>query len=801
MATLLHRRSRSDPPPPITVEDTATGADPVPTPSPSMRSFSATMPIPSNPNPTRKSSAWETHTRKSSPGIEWHEKWTDDSWKQGRVLLTDYVAKDHTSQGRRKIVAQEFQNIDQLRKFYKNRDLSQQAALRVIHVQNASWATRYLLRKFNIDANDDLVGSTFGRWAKYQKPQRRGNKPVLNGKTFPMQRDPWRGISRTSFGMDYLRHYDKNKTTDAGGMKFHELNSYDKDDQPAYAYDVYVQRLSVYVQLSDGQPGLPLDEDLLNPYNEEERQEYQRLRRQYGSIDVNGHEQYTPKLQTLDNGSTIIVFEYSQSGSVKDTLIGARQEIESRWRRLTFYLSKEDLVNDERLALQCMDLVLKDILKALSFAWEKYLGICEIHVGILEDKIYENPADESRAPELWTNSSLWLKVERLMYIHTDIVKEMRHRLKELALDDPHENEPWLGSSADELDKLITQFQEGVVKPTTNLSDLMYKSVGIRDARHSLQLGLSMWRLSWITFIFLPLTFVCGFFGMNVEIFESNPSLKWWFITTIPLFVVVTVLWYGVKHTLSAQRQHPLRRGVYEALYYDLSKDYPHLWTRRGPRTGVAPLGWWSAVKWRLLNSWFNGEGTLVAKSYDPGDEELGVWNRVKRKLVRRWLSNMRVVHKTPEQEEKEKLALENAAVFEAATKDLGAVGELLSLATPIALADADPMAATRFRQRLPLGRFRSLSPTWSEGRPGSEDGGGGGGGGGTGGRRSQGDVSEGIMVEEKGGSEDERSGSERGSGDDAERGRMDGTRDKRERFRERLNVPVYSGQVGGGGMS
>ena len=55
---------------------------------------------------------------------------------------------------------------------------------------------------------------------------------------------------------------------------------------------------------------------------------------------------------------------------------------------------------------------------------------------------------------------------------------------------------------------------------------MYKSVSIRDARDSLRLNESLWRLSWITFIFLPLTFVTGFFGMNVDKFAGNPSIEW-----------------------------------------------------------------------------------------------------------------------------------------------------------------------------------------------------------------------------------------------------------------------------------
>ncbi|KAF2195270.1 hypothetical protein K469DRAFT_649019 [Zopfia rhizophila CBS 207.26] len=774
------KRSKSDPPPPITVEDTATGAEPQPSPSPThffteqSRSFSAYEPRqmpPKSQNSNireRRQSTWG-HKRKHSPGIEWHEKWTKDSWREGRVLLIDYVAREHTKEGRRKIVAQEFQDINGLRKFYKNQDLSQQAALRVIHVQNASWATRFLLRKFNIDASDDLVGTTFGRWAKYERPKLRGGKPVLNGKTFRTQRDPWRGVSRAAFGLDYLRSYAKHKMANSNQeMKMMELNHYDAFDNPTYGYDVYVQRLSVYIQRSEDEPSLPVDPDIRNPYNEEEYQEYQRLRRQYGaSVDANGHDQYIPKLKTLDNGSTIIIFEQSQSGSVEDTLIGARQEIEQRWRRLTFYLPREETSNDDRLATECMDFILRDIFKTLAYAWERYLGICETHVSILEDKIYENPADESRAPELWRNSSLWLKIERLMYLHGDIIKEMRNHLKELAEDDPQEDELWLGSAYDELDKLTTQFQEGVVKPTTNLSDLMYKSVGIRDARHSLQLGLSMWRLSWITFIFLPLTFVTGLFGMNVDTFEANPSIKWWFITSIPLMCIVIFLWYGVKHTLDSQRQDPLRRDVYESLFHELANDHPSLWSRRGPRDGIVPIGWWSSVKWRLVTTWFAPDRTIAAKGYRPGDEELGVWGRVKRFLVRRWLGNLAVMPQTDAA--RTTLDIESQQESGVST-DLGAVGELLSLATPVALAEADPTAASRLQQRLPLERLRSLSPTRSEGRPGSG--------------RTSGDGGSGVMVEEKGVGEDERSG-------DEEVGEK-----KSKSFQERLNVPLYPGGAG-----
>jgi hypothetical protein len=197
--------------------------------------------------------------------------------------------------------------------------------------------------------------------------------------------------------------------------------------------------------------------------------------------------------------------------------------------------------------------------------------------------------------------------------------------------------------------------------------------------------------------------------MNVDTFEGNPSIKWFFVTSVPTLVVVICIWYGVKHTLTSQRQNPLRRGVYENLFYDLAEAHPALWTRRGPKEGIIPIGWWSAMKWQLITKWFDPERTIATKDHDPGVEELGMWSRTKRFLVKRWLSDMTIMpptvaaHVTAED-------LESAAI----NQDLGAVGELLNLATPIGLAGGDPTAASRIRHRLPLGRFRSLSPSRSD---------------------------------------------------------------------------------------
>lgn len=69
----------------------------------------------------------------------------------------------------------------------------------------------------------------------------------MDGKTWDTTHDPWRRISRTSFGIDYLKHYrtlNKSPRPDTDSHeKMMELNCYDKDDNPIYGWDVYVQRL------------------------------------------------------------------------------------------------------------------------------------------------------------------------------------------------------------------------------------------------------------------------------------------------------------------------------------------------------------------------------------------------------------------------------------------------------------------------------------------------------------------------------------------------------------------------------
>ena len=349
-------------------------------------------------------------------------------------MANSYIRRiDKKKQDVRKVAAREIFNLEKLRKIYTSPEDTGEAVLRVFHVQNAPWATRFLLRKFNIDNRDDLVGTDFGRYVRHKRPERRGGKPFLSGKTWKVRHDPWRGISATSFGLDYLKQYKVPEPMSRMGVdvndteKMMELNCYNEDDNPVYGYDVYVQRVACYIQHKEVSLEVPTDPDIQNPY-------FQFPNGGSGGKGEKDPKEYIPNLSTLDNGSAILIFDNSHSGSIADTLIAARQQWESRWRRLPFYLafeSRDMMATDDQLSLQCSKIIMEDLFKGIVTVWDGFLDLAMDHVSILEDKIYEQPADETRAPELWTNSSLWLKVEKLMFLHVDIVKEMSVRLKEL----------------------------------------------------------------------------------------------------------------------------------------------------------------------------------------------------------------------------------------------------------------------------------------------------------------------------------------------------------------------------------
>lgn len=111
-----------------------------------------------------------------------------------------------------------------------------------------------------------------------------------------------------------------------------------------HLYNVYSQRMSAYVQYASSDLQTP-GPDFVSPYQ-----------------DLGPGSR--PLADLYDNGNTIIVFDNSETHCIHDSLISARGEWESRWRRLPFYITN-DLLGENEAALECMKIITQGTLCCL----------------------------------------------------------------------------------------------------------------------------------------------------------------------------------------------------------------------------------------------------------------------------------------------------------------------------------------------------------------------------------------------------------------------------------------------------
>ena len=305
---------------------------------------------------------------------------------------------------------------------------------------------------------------------------------------------------RTAFGLEYLvpQPLIFFNTEPKGGVSWKSTTGSSKLE-PKTVPDCCLQRLSVFIQVNKTE----------DPSN------------QLGSTGKD-------RLPfTLDN--SVIMFDSMYKGVPSGELISGR----GVWQQL-----HDDL---EPLKNPILSATIQLIFDTIARKWSDYILSMHNHVVALEEIIYDQPADDKRAPVLWSISKQLLQAERLMKFHVLLLENVQRDLIDLTENTTRPD--WLGQNLSEFNRLSSEVEETLKKPVAHMVDLvsraslgdldrtnpwlqMYKSISIRDARQSLELNTSMWRLSWITFIFLPLTFLAGVFGMNVSELKANPSLKW-----------------------------------------------------------------------------------------------------------------------------------------------------------------------------------------------------------------------------------------------------------------------------------
>ncbi|KAF1807900.1 hypothetical protein P152DRAFT_284453 [Eremomyces bilateralis CBS 781.70] len=63
----------------------------------------------------------------------------------------------------------------------------------------------------------------------------------------------------------------------------------------------------------------------------------------------------------------------------------------------------------------------------------------------------------------------------------------------------------------------------------------------------------MSRLSRITFVFLPLLFISGLFGMNVDVLKVNPPWWWYIVFAVVALALTMTVWIIFKRYPNVRR--------------------------------------------------------------------------------------------------------------------------------------------------------------------------------------------------------------------------------------------------------
>ncbi|KAF9876317.1 ankyrin repeat-containing protein [Colletotrichum karsti] len=114
-------------------------------------------------------------------------------------------------------------------------------------------------------------------------------------------------------------------------------------------------------------------------------------------------------------------------------------------------------------------------------------------------------------------------------------------------DDVGELEGLLGlidAFAEDVGDYIGQLDE----ISRDLIQMEFNLVSINEARQSVKMAASLKRLSWITFIFLPLTFVATSFGMNIDILAEEPPWYYYLPFAGATILLTSAVWLIFKYS-------------------------------------------------------------------------------------------------------------------------------------------------------------------------------------------------------------------------------------------------------------
>ncbi|KIW65039.1 hypothetical protein PV04_07326 [Phialophora macrospora] len=401
--------------------------------------------------------------------------------------------------------------------------------LRLVYVCNNEEAINYLSGAYGVSGSSaETEERSFRDWMQDDRDLRRASHKAIRWRP---AFDLARGVICAAFGLDFgslvvAPEKPRAQSQNPGHSRNHGGNA-----------SLYRQRIAVYMQraFSAALPG-----PRVTRFNSGSRQ-----------------------LHAMAKRDTVIICEYS-SGEAGEIVSG----------NFLLGLNPEPAavttVCSPPTSIPTLQAVLSHVFDGLYQLWRDQIALIHEPHALLEDHIYAHPSDSSRARDVWAMSQRLHNMLKLVNRHSKVIEDVQDDFavfSEGAHDSDEANGAaagrikWLTPVLDDFEVLADNIVTDYLQPLEHMIDLMYKSVTIKDSRQSLELNASLWRLSWITFVFLPLTFLVGAFGMNVDAFEHYPSLKWYFVAAVPLMLMVIFFWFAMRRFAPGHRSNSLDATV------------------------------------------------------------------------------------------------------------------------------------------------------------------------------------------------------------------------------------------------
>lgn len=256
--------------------------------------------------------------------------------------------------------------------------------------------------------------------------------------------DRSRGTLRAAFGLEYLvPHLKPVSIIDRHARLLRKRKARIVPEESRDEHDDCLQRLTVYIQLSQN--------GRRNPASAESSKESFKSQQQ------------DPSNLKMASESTVIILDSRNKALVANPLIGG----EEPWHQLLDGTEHAHPLGDRQLAAATIELTFE----AIASRWSEYILSVHDYMASLEEQVYGQPADDSRANDLWSISKQLLQAERLLKFHILLLENVQNDLKGSGGID-HMPDSWLRPNLNEFKRLSSEVEETLKKPMAQMIDLV-----------------------------------------------------------------------------------------------------------------------------------------------------------------------------------------------------------------------------------------------------------------------------------------------------------------------------------------